>query len=81
MDASQFTPSALAEKLRDAGISESYASLISRGLRDPSAPLAIDIFRKTGLRFPPIADATDDEINTLERMVGRGKARQKRGDA
>lgn len=79
MDASQLSASALAEKLRDAGISDSYASLISRGKRDPSAPLAIDVYRKTGLKLPPIADATEEDIDALERLVGRGKARQKRG--
>lgn len=74
MDASDLTASAIAVKLRDAGISESYASLIARNLRSPSKPLSIDIYRKTGLKLGPIKDAPDSDIDALERIVGRGKA-------
>lgn len=63
----------LAVRLREAGISESYASLIANGHRQPSKPLAIHIFRETGLKLGPIASATDDDIDALERVVGRGK--------
>lgn len=76
MEASVTDALALALKLRSADISESYASLIANGKREPSASLAIDIYRKLGLKLGPIADATDDDINALERLVGRGKARQ-----
>lgn len=65
----------VADRLKSAGISESYASLIANGHRKPSQPLAIDIYRKTGLKLGPIADATDADIDALERLVGRGKAR------
>jgi len=66
----------LAATLRGAGISESYASLLARGIRSPSAPLAIDIYRKTGVKLVPISEATEEDIDALERVVGRGKARQ-----
>lgn len=63
----------LAGKLREAGISESYASLLARGERNPSKPLAIHIFRETGVKLGAIANASDDDIDALERLVGRGK--------
>lgn len=73
MDASVKSPGSVAERLRGAGISESYASLIANGRRAPSQPLAIEIFRKTGMKLGPIASASDDDIDVLERLVGRGK--------
>lgn len=54
-------------ELRDAtGISQSYASMIANGVREPSRPLAIHIFRKTGWRHPMLADLSDEQIATLE---------------
>jgi len=50
--------------------------LLARGIRSPSAPLAIDIYRKTGVKLVPISEATEEDIDALERVVGRGKARQ-----
>lgn len=76
MNASVLDPADLALKLRSIGISESYASLIARAKREPSASLAIDIYRRLDLKLGPIADASDDDIDALERMAGRGKARQ-----
>lgn len=64
----------LAERLRGLGISESYASLLARNKRPPSKPLAIHIYREIGVKLGPIAEATDDDIDALERIVGRGKA-------
>jgi len=53
--------------LRDAtGISQSYASMILSGVRDPSRPLAIHIFRRTGWRTKPLDGLTDEQIATLE---------------
>lgn len=49
-------------------ISVPYASQILSGERQPSRPLAIHIFRKTGWRHPLIADLTDDQIDVLERI-------------
>lgn len=54
-----------------AGISVPYASQILRGERTPSQQLAISIYRKTGRKFGPIAQATDEEIDVLERVQDR----------
>jgi len=48
------------------GISQSYASMILNGKRDPSRPLAIHIFRRTGWKHDVIADLTDEQIDLLE---------------
>lgn len=48
------------------GISQSYASMILGGSRDPSRPLAIHILRSTGWRHAILADLTDEQIDTLE---------------
>lgn len=49
-----------------AGISQSYASEIANGKRQPSRPLAIHIFRQTGWKHPLLADLTEEQIDTLE---------------
>jgi hypothetical protein len=49
-----------------AGISKSYASEILSGSRDPSRPLAIHIFRKTGWRHASIADLTETQMRVFE---------------
>jgi hypothetical protein len=55
------------KELRDAtGISQSYASMIASGDREPSRPLAIHIFRRTGWKHPLIADLTAEQIDVLE---------------
>lgn len=66
--AEPLTPAALKDA---AGISASYAHMILSGERTPAMPLAITIFRKTGRKFGPIAQATDDEIDVLERVQER----------
>lgn len=48
------------------GISQSYASMILTGARQPSRPLAIRLFRKTGWRHALLADLTDEQIAVLE---------------
>lgn len=54
-------------ELREAvAISQSYASMILSGSRQPPRPLAIHIFRKTGWRHPLIADLSDEQIAVLE---------------
>lgn len=50
------------------GISQSYASLILNGERNPSRPLAIHILRHTGWRHPSIAALSDEQIGTLEQI-------------
>lgn len=62
---------AIAEKLRAIGISESYASQLSRSVRSPSQALAIRIFRETGIKLGPIAGASKAEIEALDRMLSR----------
>ena len=54
------------ELARDAGISASYASEVLSGVRRPSRPLAIHIFRTTGWRHPLLDGLTDEQIDTLE---------------
>jgi hypothetical protein len=66
------TPTKLA---RAAGISVPYASQLlkkpgSDGSRTASLQMAIKIFRATGHKLAPIADATEEEIATLERFQG-----------
>lgn len=48
------------------GISQSYASMIRNGSRDPSRPLAIHIFRKTGWRHKALNGLSEDQIAALE---------------
>lgn len=58
------TPSKLAAL---ADISQPFASQVLSGVKVPSMRSAIKIFRATGLKFGPIAEATDEEIAVLER--------------
>lgn len=61
------TPTAFAAQ---AGISVPYASQLLSGARVPSRSLAIAIFQKTGRKFGPVSDLTDDDIATLARIEG-----------
>lgn len=61
----------LNSKLVELGVSKSYASQISRGKRPPSVALAIRIFREIGVKLGPIANASKDEIEALERVDAR----------
>ena len=57
------------------GVSKSYSSELASGRREPSKDLAIRIFRGIGVKLGPIKNATDEEIDVLERMAARdGKA-------
>lgn len=51
-----------------AGISKTYASVILSGAQDPSRPLAIFIFRKTGWRHKLIAKMTEDQMRAFEEV-------------
>jgi hypothetical protein len=66
--ADMITPTALSAA---AGISVPYASQILSKQRVPSRPLAISIYRKTGLRTAPIEGLSDKEIAFLERIDGK----------
>ena len=58
-------------ELRDAtGISQSYASMILSGDRTPSLALAVSIYRKTGRKFGPISQASEEDIEVLARLQG-----------
>lgn len=61
------TPTAFAAT---AGISVPYASQLLSGARVPSRPLAISIFQRTGRKFGPIAQLSDEDIATLARIDG-----------
>lgn len=71
MDAPEkLTPTKLSKAV---GISVPYASQLLRGGeggRTPSVPMAIRIYRETGAKLGPIATATPEEIDTLERFQG-----------
>lgn len=56
----------IAELRGATGISQSYASMILSGDRQPSRSLAIHILRKTGWKHSSIADLTDEQIDVLE---------------
>lgn len=57
---------AVSDIVEQAGISKSYASEIRSGVRRPSRPLAIHIFRTTGWRHSLLDGLTDEQIDTLE---------------
>jgi len=59
---------AVAAKLRSIGISRGHASEIARG-RAPSDPMALRIWRETGLKFGRVASLTDDEIKIFAKAV------------
>lgn len=61
-------PTPLAELL---SISTPYASQLLSGARPWPKALAIAAYRKTGTKLGPIADATDEEIDVLERFEGK----------
>jgi hypothetical protein len=63
-------PLELARKLREIGISESYASLIANGRRKPSDRMAIRIWREAGIKLGPIEAASDEEIEVLAKVRG-----------
>lgn len=58
-----------------AAISLSYASEIVNEKRDPSRPLAIHIFRRTGWKHPTIAALTAKQISLLESIEPYESAR------
>lgn len=58
----------LLKQLVALGVSQPYASQISRGVRTPSLRLAIKIYRKIGVKLGPIATASSAEIRTLEKV-------------
>lgn len=72
------SPSALSEAVN---ISQSYASMILAGERSLKLPLAIEIFRRTGHKLGPIATASDEEIDTLERFPVAVKLERQERDA
>lgn len=58
-------PTVLSDML---GISVPYASQLLSGSRGWTRALAIKAYRVSGVKIGPIAEATDDEINVLERF-------------
>lgn len=64
-------PTPLAKLL---SISTPYASQLLSGNRPWPQSLAIAAYRKTGVKIGPIAQATDDEIDVLERFDPRAEA-------
>lgn len=61
-----------AEALADMlSISISYATKLMTGHRPWTKFLAIELWRKTGLKVGPIAEATDDQIETLAQFEAK----------
>lgn len=54
------------ELLEATGISRGYASDILTGKQDPSRPLAIHIYRKTGWRHALLDGLSDEQLDVLE---------------
>lgn len=59
------------ELSRRAGISKSFAFHILRGDRVPAQPMALKIWRATGLKFGDLAKLNDDEIAVIEKVHGQ----------
>jgi len=59
----------LARRLMGAGLAKSHAYQLASKV--PTVPTAIRIFRRTGIKIGPIADASDEEIATLEKFEDR----------
>jgi hypothetical protein len=66
--AASFTTSELALAM---GISRPFASQVLTGVKPMPRALAIRIFRWRGVKLGPIAAATDEDIDVLERFEGR----------
>lgn len=62
----ELTPTALAPIL---GTSIPYASQLLNGKRPWTQALAIKLYRATGAKVGPIAEATPREIAVLERFI------------
>ena len=58
-------PKAVAARLREIGVSQSYASLIANVERDPSDDLAVHIYKHTGFRFGRLKAMTEAEAKKL----------------
>lgn len=71
-----------AKELADAAdVSSGFASLVTRGLKPLPQRIAIKVWRKTGQKLGPIADATDEEIATLEKFQETGAPSDSPGPA
>lgn len=67
MQADRPTPTELKDGV---GISIAMASMILSGDRKPSPALAINIYRKFGLKCGPIERMSDEDIAQYERLQG-----------
>ena len=60
------------QELVDAtGVSTGFASLVVRGVKPLPRRIAIKFWRGTGQKIGPIANATDAEIQVLEKFEER----------
>lgn len=67
-EASVLTPKEFSEAT---GVGSAFASLVLSGHRKMPRRLAIKLYRATGKKLGPIAEASDDEINVLEKFEPR----------
>lgn len=65
---SDLSPTALAERLRSIGISDSYVSQLVNKRRAPSMALALRIYREVGVKMGPLVNASPSEIKALESL-------------
>lgn len=52
------------------GFDRSYWTHLRLGTKQMGRPCAIRVFRRDGVKLGPIASATDEEIEVLERFQG-----------
>lgn len=74
-------PISAKELAHAAEVSSGFASLVTRGIKPLPRRLAIKVWRKTGQKLGPIADATDDEIRVLERFDEQAASESQPGAA
>lgn len=63
--------SKIAALMAQAGCSYSYAAKMLGGDRPITIPVAISVFRSSGERIGPLEQATDHEIDILEKFCGQ----------
>lgn len=70
--AMESTPHVRPKDFADAtGVTNGFASLVLRGTKPMPIRLAIKFFRQRDIKLGPIAHATDEEIDVLEKFEER----------
>jgi hypothetical protein len=66
------TEPSLALRLMEKGVPKSHAYALAGG--KPSIPVAVRIWRRTGIKIGPLADASDDEVEVIDAAQSRAEA-------